>query len=35
MSSAGLAPVLLYRVATFYPPPVLGSFGWLRRNRYV
>jgi uncharacterized membrane protein YbhN (UPF0104 family) len=31
---AALAAALLYRVSTFYLPPVWGFFalGWLRRN---
>jgi uncharacterized membrane protein YbhN (UPF0104 family) len=34
---AALAAVLLYRIATFYLPPIWGFFAlmWLRRNRYL
>jgi uncharacterized protein (TIRG00374 family) len=34
---AALAAVLLYRVASFYLPPVWGFFAlrWLQRNRYL
>jgi uncharacterized membrane protein YbhN (UPF0104 family) len=34
---AALAAVLLYRIATFYLPPVWGflAFQWLQRNRYL
>jgi uncharacterized membrane protein YbhN (UPF0104 family) len=32
-----LATALLYRIATFYVPPVWGFFamGWLRRNEFL
>jgi uncharacterized protein (TIRG00374 family) len=34
---AAFAAVLLYRIATFYLPPLWGFFalGWLQRNRYL
>ena len=34
---AALAAVLLYRLASFYLPPVWGFFAlrWLQRNRYL
>ena len=34
---AALAAVLLYRIATYYLPPLWGFFAmvWLRRNRYL
>lgn len=34
---AALAAVLLYRIATFYLPPLRGFFAllWLQRNRYL
>lgn len=34
---AAFAAVLLYRIATFYLPPIWGFFalGWLQRNRYL
>ena len=34
---AALAAVLLYRMATYYLPPVWGFFAmlWLQRNRYL
>jgi uncharacterized membrane protein YbhN (UPF0104 family) len=35
--SAAFAAVLLYRISTFYLPPIWGWFAikWLRRNRYL
>jgi uncharacterized membrane protein YbhN (UPF0104 family) len=35
--SAALGAILLYRVSTFYLPPVWGffAFRWLQRNRYL
>jgi uncharacterized membrane protein YbhN (UPF0104 family) len=35
--SAAFATVILYRVTTFYLPPIWGWFAlnWLRRNRYL
>jgi len=35
--SSAFAAVLLYRVATFYLPPIWGWFAltWLRRRRYL
>ncbi len=35
--SAAFAAVLLYRISTFYLPPVWGWFAmnWLRRNQYL
>ena len=43
LTSAGMTPepavaaVLLYRIATFYLPPLWGFFAmqWLQRNRYL
>jgi uncharacterized protein (TIRG00374 family) len=43
LTSAGMTPesavaaVLLYRIATYYLPPVWGFFAmqWLQRNRYL
>ncbi len=34
---AALAAVLMYRIATFYLPPLWGFFSmqWLQRNRYL
>jgi hypothetical protein len=34
---AALAAVLLYRIATYYLPPLWGFFAmlWLQRNRYL
>ena len=34
---AALAAVLLYRMATYYLPPIWGFFAmqWLQRNRYL
>jgi uncharacterized membrane protein YbhN (UPF0104 family) len=34
---AALAAVLLYRISSFYLPPVWGFFAmrWLQRNRYL
>jgi uncharacterized protein (TIRG00374 family) len=34
---AALAAVLLYRIATYYLPPVWGFFAlqWLQRSRYL
>jgi uncharacterized membrane protein YbhN (UPF0104 family) len=34
---AALAAVLLYRISTFYLPPLWGFFAmqWLQRNRYL
>ena len=36
-TEAALAAVLLYRLATFYLPPVWGfvALRWLQRNRYL
>jgi uncharacterized protein (TIRG00374 family) len=35
--SAAFATVLLYRICTFYLPPIWGWFAlrWLRRNQYL
>jgi glycosyltransferase 2 family protein len=35
--SAAFAAVLLYRICTFYLPPIWGWFAlqWLRRNQYL
>ena len=35
--SAAFAIALLYRIATFYLPPIWGWFAlqWLRKNRYL
>jgi len=34
---AALAAVLLYRISSFYLPPIWGFFAmrWLQRNRYI
>ena len=34
---AAVAAVLLYRISTFYLPPLWGFFAmrWLQRNRYL
>lgn len=36
-ASAAAATILLYRLATFYLPPLWGfvSFRWLQRNGYL
>ncbi len=35
--SAAFAAVLLYRISTFYLPPIWGWFAlkWLRRHKYL
>ena len=35
--SAAFASIILYRITTFYLPPVWGWFAlnWLRNNRYL